>query len=239
MTPELIKGELRKTDKGFFYRINGLDLPLLPVTSDTCIAYFNPLEPANHEFGANSLSDILSDLIEQEQKPLTVITPPSEKSHSMVEAAVNRTRGRHNPEQVTLYFILGGTQEQYFPSPYEHFVRYSPITQKNKIVAVNRELARQLKAELSNGSQLVFVDDVISSRKTVEAVHMLLQQAGITNESTPVISVAVAVEGDIPPDVHYAIHLPIFKNLNTIPQGFSGWTVNGWKPGPLGYRVGH
>ncbi len=81
MTVEIEKqGEITLTPNGLFYSINGLKLPIKHVTPETSIAFFDPLEPTNHEFGVNSLSDILSSLIEQKQRNLTVITISTTKA---------------------------------------------------------------------------------------------------------------------------------------------------------------
>ncbi len=162
-------------------------LPLIQVSEDTWIAYFDSL--GDKEFIAHCakiLAEKLSDcevLVTSESKGIPLV-------HE-IAGILGHSR----------YIVCRKERKPFMENPL--VVRYKPITSTKELELVID--GRYVEAIRSK--RVGIVDDIVSTRNTMEAMEKLVSQAGgvVAKKAT------VLIEGEHHSDVIYLGVLPIFK----------------------------
>lgn len=162
-------------------------LPLVQVSDDTWIAYFDSL--GDREFlshCAKILAEYLKDvdvLITAESKGIALV-------HEMAEKLGH-----------PYYVVCRKEIKAFMKDPI--IVKYKPITSKKELVlCIDGRYRERLK-----GKKVAIIDDIVSTGETIKAMKELVEKAG----GKVVKVAAILVEGAQRDDIHYLGILPLFK----------------------------
>lgn len=181
-------------DGRLFYELKVKDftrqLPLIQVSPDTWIAYFDSL--GDREFIAHCariLADHLKDceiLVTSESKGIPLV-------HE-IASLLNHPR----------YIVCRKERKAFMKDPIT--VTYRPITSaKDLELVIDGRYIPHIK-----GKKVGIVDDIVSTKNTMEAMEKIVKLAG----GIVVKKATVLVEGEYHADVFYLGVLPIFKKTN-------------------------
>ena len=162
-------------------------LPLIQVSEDTWIAYFDSLGDKEFiEHCARELAPHLRDcdiLLTSESKGIPLV-------HEIAGLLGHKR-----------YIVCRKERKAFMQDPLA--VRFKPITAKQEIeLVMDGRYVQYIK-----GRRVGIVDDIVSTRQTMEAMEKLVKMAG----GEVLKKVAVLIEGEHHKDVIYLGVLPIFK----------------------------
>uniref|UniRef100_A0A7C5LGP6 Adenine phosphoribosyltransferase n=1 Tax=Caldiarchaeum subterraneum TaxID=311458 RepID=A0A7C5LGP6_CALS0 len=162
-------------------------LPLIQVSPDTWIAYFDSLGDREFiEHCARILAENLADcevLVTSESKGIPLV-------HE-IASILKHPR----------YIVCRKERKAFMKDPIA--VKYKPITSSKELeLVIDGRYVTYIK-----GKRVGIVDDIVSTKNTMEAMEKIVQMAGgiVTKKAT------VLVEGEHHKDVIYLGVLPIFK----------------------------
>ncbi|MBI4258469.1 MAG: adenine phosphoribosyltransferase [Thaumarchaeota archaeon] len=169
--------------------INGLKwrLPLIQVSPDTWIAYFDSLGDARF---VNTSAEALAKHL----RGCEVLMTSESKGVPLTHAIA--TRLGHN-----LYIVCRKEKKPFMVNPLT--VTYRPVTSTKSLeLCIDSRYVDKIK-----GKQVGLVDDIVSTKGTLDAMMMLVEKAGgvVTKKA------AVLTEGKVYDDIISLGVLPIFK----------------------------
>ncbi|MEM0440910.1 MAG: phosphoribosyltransferase family protein [Candidatus Caldarchaeum sp.] len=165
------------------------ELPLIQVSPDTWIAYFDSL--GDREFIAHCAKIIAEHLRDCE----ILVTSESKGIPLVHEIASLLGHPR--------YIVCRKERKAFMKDPIA--VRFRPITSSKDLeLIIDGRYIPYIK-----GRKVGIVDDIVSTRSTMEAMEKIVKMVGghVVKKAT------VLVEGEHYPDVFYLGVLPIFKRL--------------------------
>ena len=175
--------------KSYTLEVNGLrrELPLISVGNDTWIAFFESL-------GDVELINKSAQALSNELKGCEILMTSESKGISLLQQIA--TILGHNT-----FIVCRKEKKGYMLSPLS--ATYKPITSPTeKELFLDSRLAALLK-----GKKVGIVDDVVSTRATLDAMATLAQKAG----GTVIKKAVILAEGAEQKDVVSLGVLPIFK----------------------------
>ena len=162
-------------------------LPLVQVSEDTWIAYFDSL--GDREFVSHCASIFLPYL-----KDVDVLMTAESKGIALVHELAEKL-GHKN------YVVCRKEIKAFMKDPI--IVRYRPITsQKELVLCIDGRYVERLR-----GRRVAIVDDIVSTGETIDAMKRIVEKAG----GEVVKVAAILVEGSKRDDVIHLGILPLFK----------------------------
>ncbi len=175
--------------KYYDLKINGSSwkLPLVKVADDTWIAYFDSLGDVKLvESCASAMADRMRDceiLLTSESKGIAL-------THEIAK------RLGHDS-----FVVCRKEVKQSMINPL--VAKYKPITSSKELsLCIDSRFA-----EMISGKRVGLVDDIVSTRATIDAMEKLVKAAG----GTVVKKAAILLEGRVQPDIISMGILPVFK----------------------------
>ncbi|GBC68520.1 Adenine phosphoribosyltransferase [archaeon HR01] len=163
-------------------------LPLIKVSDDTWIAYFDSL--GDKEFIAHCARILASQLSDCE-----ILVTSESKGIPLVHEIAGILGHKK-------YVVCRKERKPFMENPL--IVKYKPITSSKELELV----IDGRYVELIRSKRVGIVDDIVSTRNTMEAMERLVTMAG----GKVVKKATVLVEGEHHKDVIYLGVLPIFKS---------------------------
>jgi len=187
--PEVI----RPYDGSEFYELELLGmrrrLPLINVSEDTWIAYFDSL--GDREFIVHC-ARILAERVRDCDVLMTSETKGIPLVHEIAGILGH-----------SYYLVCRKEVKDFMKDPV--VTEYKPITsQKTLKLSLDGRLAVRVR-----GKTVGIVDDIVSTKETIDALERIARQAGATR----IKKAAILVEGFTHDDVEYLGVLPIFKRV--------------------------
>jgi len=162
-------------------------LPLIQVSNDTWIAYFDSL--GDKEFIEHCARELVPHLRECD-----ILMTSESKGIPLVHEIAGALGHKR-------YIVCRKERKPFMENPLA--VKFKPITATKELELV----IDGRYVELMRGKKIGIVDDIVSTRQTIEAMEKLAKMAG----GEVVKKVAVLIEGEHHPDVIHLGVLPIFK----------------------------
>lgn len=164
-------------------------LPLVQVSPDTWIAYFDSL--GDKEFIDHCAKELYKHLL-----TCDVLMTTESKGIALVHELANMLNHK-------FYVVCRKEIKPFMRDPI--FVSYKPITSSKELVLC---IDGRYKEKIA-GKRVGIIDDIVSTGETLSAMERIVTRAGGTVEK----KVAILLEGSKRDDVVYLGILPIFKRM--------------------------